>query len=90
MIDEPRTEKEMQARWDAETLIRAKEIESDTSRLEEAQKAAVKLVEEKKEALKAVQKVATSVRSRTQSSRKINQNAGKTIPTSINLFKIGK
>jgi len=58
MIPEPTSDKEWEARYDAETLARAEEIKNDPTRLAAAQKQAAKMTEAKVEEAKAMAKVA--------------------------------
>ena len=61
IVDEgvtPKTEKEWQARYDAETLARAEVIKQDKSRLEAAQKAASEMAEDERKEANALSKVA--------------------------------
>lgn len=58
MIDEPKTDKEWQAQYDAQTLAQAEEIKADETRLAAAQAQAKKMVENKREEAKAMAKVA--------------------------------
>lgn len=52
------SDKEYEARWDAESLAKAEEIKADPSRLTAAQEAARKMAEEQRKNLKAINKVA--------------------------------
>ena len=58
MIDEPKTDKEWQARMDAETLVTAEQIKADKARLAAAQREADKMVEAKREEAAAMSRVA--------------------------------
>ena len=63
-LDTPRTDKEYQARWDAESLIQAEEVKSNPKRLQAAKQAAKVIEKERAEALAAAQKVSTGTRPR--------------------------
>lgn len=58
MIEEPKTDKEWQARMDADTLVQAEQIKADKARLAAAQREAKRLVEAKREEAAAMSKVA--------------------------------
>jgi len=55
---EPVSDKEYQARWDAETLAQAESIKDDPSRLTAAQSAAKALADKQSEDAKSMRKVA--------------------------------
>ena len=55
---EPRTDKEYEARWDAETLVNAERIKADPARLSTAQSAAKAMAAQQDEKQKALRKVA--------------------------------
>lgn len=57
-LAQPRTDKEYEARWDAETLANAERIKADPSRLGSAQAAAKAIADQKDEDQKAMRKVA--------------------------------
>jgi hypothetical protein len=63
-IDRPISEKEWQARYDAESLAKAEEIKADPGRLNAAQTAAVKIAEEKAKELTGINRVAKTVKTR--------------------------
>lgn len=54
----PLTDKEWDARWDAESLAKAEEIKADPSRLNAAESAALKIAEEKQKELTGINRVA--------------------------------
>ena len=54
----PSTDKEYEARWDAETLANAERIKADPGRLDLAQAAAKAIVDQKDEDQKTMRKVA--------------------------------
>jgi hypothetical protein len=54
----PRSEKEWEAQYDAETLARAEVIKSDQARFDSAKVAAGKIAEREREEARAMQKVA--------------------------------
>lgn len=58
MAEQPMTDKEWEAHYDAETLARAEAIKNDPARLAAAQKQAAKITAEKKEEAEAMAKVA--------------------------------
>jgi hypothetical protein len=58
MIEQPKSDAEMQAQWDAETLAQAEEIKADEGRLKAAEGQAAKMAEAKQEQAKAMNKVA--------------------------------
>lgn len=57
-LAKPRTDKEYEARWDAETLANAERIKADPTRLSSAQSAAKAMAEQQDEKQKAMRKVA--------------------------------
>lgn len=57
-LSRPSTDKEYEARWDAETLANAKKIEADPARLTSAQDAAKAMVEQRDEDHRAMREVA--------------------------------
>jgi hypothetical protein len=58
IADQPKTDAEYQAQWDAETLASAEEIKADEGRLKAAEARAAKMAEDKDEQAKAMRKVA--------------------------------
>jgi len=57
-IASPKTDKEYEARWDAETLANAENIKADKPRLSAAQAAARAIVDERAKDAQSMQKVA--------------------------------
>jgi len=58
VVDQPQTEAQWQAEYDARSLAEAEKIKNDPRRLERAQTAAGRLAEKEKEEAKAMSKVA--------------------------------
>lgn len=58
MLEEPKTDKEWQARMDAETLAQAEKIKADKTRLDAAQAEATKMAADKREEATAMSKIA--------------------------------
>jgi hypothetical protein len=58
MLSEPKTDREWQARMDAETLAQAEKIKADKARLEAAQKQAKLMANDKREEATAMSKIA--------------------------------
>lgn len=58
MLDEPKTDREWQARMDAETLAQAEKIKADKARLDAAQAEATKMAEDKQDEAAAMKKIA--------------------------------
>jgi len=58
MLNQPISDREYEARWDAKSLAKAEEIKADPARLRRAQSAAVRIAQEKQKELTGIKSVA--------------------------------
>lgn len=87
MLEQPKSNDDYQAEWDAQSLAEAEKIKGDPARLEKAQTAAVRLAEEEREKANAMRKVAGRKRSSGAGSGGSKKTSGKAMPGNYNVFQ---
>jgi len=84
-MNRPISDKEFEARWDAESLAKAEEIKADPNRLRAAQGAATQMAEEKRKELTGINRVANKAKAKgtARKSPSVAQSAPKTKPKTV-------